>query len=177
MFRKFDTDFSTSISFDEFWNMLNYYSLAITRYEAIVLFKAFEDRPGFMSYEMFMRTFDRAEYTVNGGRSKTVADSSRELADSSSKEELDGMIDEVRALAKTAAYKANQELILGRIARSMKNSKTAQDVHENFRRFGEWDGMGWGGGGALLHCGARAGTWPFVAVGFFFLIFPLFLIH
>ena len=136
MFRKFDTDFSQAISFDEFWNMLNYYSLAITKYEAIVLFKAFEDKPGFMSYEMFMRTFDRAEYTVNGGREKSVGDTSREIAESCSLEELDAMIDEARARAKAADLKAQQELLIGRIARSMKNARTAQAVHDNFRRFG-----------------------------------------
>jgi hypothetical protein len=140
MFRKFDTDFSQAISFDEFWNMLNYYSLAITKYEAIVLFKAFEDQPGFMSYEMFMRTFDRAEYTVNGGRERSVGETSRALADSSSHEELDALIDEARAHAKAADVKAQQELLLARISRSMKNAKTAQAVHDNFRRFGACGG-------------------------------------
>jgi Ca2+-binding EF-hand superfamily protein len=138
MFRKFDTDFSQTISFDEFTRMLDCYSLAITKYEAIVLFKAFEDKPGFMSYEMFMRVFDRAEYTVNGGREKSVGDTSREMAESHSHEELDGMIAEARAHAKAAEYSAAQELLIARVARSMKNARTAQNVHDNFRRFGAY---------------------------------------
>jgi len=85
---------------------------------------------------MFMRTFDRAEYTVNGGREKSVGDTSREIAESCSLEELDAMIDEARARAKAADLKAQQELLIGRIARSMKNARTAQAVHDNFRRFG-----------------------------------------
>jgi hypothetical protein len=136
MFRKFDLDKSQTISFDEFWNMLNYYSLAITKYEAIVLFKAFEDKAGFMSYEMFMRVFDRAEYTVNGGRSESVADTSRHMQTSHTLEELDAMIEEARAQAKAAQYKAEQELLVTRMARAMRNARTAQAVHDNFRRFG-----------------------------------------
>jgi len=122
--------------------MLNYYSLAITKYEAIVLFKAFEDKPGFMSYEMFMRVFDRAEYTVNGGRSKSVAETARECKDSHSLEELDALIDEARAHSKSADYIAHQELILARISRALKNARTAQAVHDNFRRFGSFC-LGW----------------------------------
>ena len=136
MFRKFDLDKSQTISFDEFWNMLNYYSLAITKYEAIVLFKAFEDKPGFMSYDMFMRVFDRAEYTVNGGREQSVAETSRAFAAGNTHEELDELIEEARARAKASAYSAEQELLVARISRAMKNARTAQAVHDNFRRFG-----------------------------------------
>ena len=137
MFRKFDTDFSGAISFAEFQNMLNYYSLGITKYEAITLFKAFEDTPGFMSYEVFMRAFDRAEYSVNSGRATSVGDAADEMQATLSHAELDALIDEAKSIAKAAADHTAQEILLARIARALKSAKTAQAMHENFRRFGE----------------------------------------
>ena len=136
MFRKFDLDFSQALSFAEFQNMLNYYSLGITKYEAITLFKAFEDTPGFMSYEVFMRAFDRAEMTLDSGREKGIAEVSREMQANCSHAELDAMIAEAKAHASNAQYKTTQEILLTRIARACKSAKTAQAMHENFRRFG-----------------------------------------
>jgi len=46
------------------------------------------------------------------------------------------MIEEARAQAKAAQYKAEQELLVTRMARAMRNARTAQAVHDNFRRFG-----------------------------------------
>ena len=138
MFRKFDLDFSGNISFTEFQMMLNYYSLGLTKYEAIVLFKAFEDTPGFMSYHTFMRAFDRAEYTVNSGREIGIGQAADEMTAAHSLEELDAMIDEAKSYAKAATYHQDQEVLLSRISRALKSAKTAQSMHENFRRFGEF---------------------------------------
>jgi hypothetical protein len=80
--------------------------------------------------------FDRAEYTVNGGRSEPVGETTRRLQTAHTLEELDAMIEEARAQAKASQYKAEQELLVTRIARSMRNARTAQAVHDNFRRFG-----------------------------------------
>jgi hypothetical protein len=129
MFRKFDLDFSGAISFAEFQMMLNYYSLGITKYEAITLFKAFEDTPGFMSYEVFMRAFDRAEYTVNSGRDTPGGAAADEMQAALSHAELDALIDEAKGHAKVAAYHTEQEVLLSRIARALKSAKTAQSMH------------------------------------------------
>lgn len=135
MFRKFDTDKSQSISFEEFQAMLSYYSLGLSKYEAITLFKAFEDHPGFMSYANFMRAFNRAEDDVDAGRTLGVADTTRELTARCTTDELDEMIEEAKLAAKSEQYRIQQELLVSRVARAFKNSRTAQTVHENFRRF------------------------------------------
>ena len=50
--------------------------------------------------------------------------------------DADALIDEAKAHAKVAAYHTAQEVLLARIARACKSAKTAQAMHENFRRFG-----------------------------------------
>jgi Ca2+-binding EF-hand superfamily protein len=137
MFRKFDLDKSQTMSYEEFLNMLNYYSLGLTKYEAIVLFKAFEDKPGFMSYENFMKAFSAAEDTVKSstGHGEGVAAAARNMEGKMSHAELDALIEEAKDAARAEAAHAEQEILLARLARSFKNAKTASEVHNNFRRF------------------------------------------
>lgn len=145
MFRKFDLDHSQTMSFDEFFNMLNYYSLGLTKYEAIVLFKTFEDAPGFMSYENFMQAFDQKNDDVTlaggdgdggaGGAGVTVADKAKAMHSNMSEEDLDALIAEARAHEARATTLAEADVLLARIARNLKNSKGSTMMHENFRRF------------------------------------------
>jgi Ca2+-binding EF-hand superfamily protein len=141
MFRKFDLDHSQTMSFVEFQNMLNYYSLGLTKYEAITLFKAFEDKPGFMSYLTFVSAFSAADENVHkkgaDGKqeTKTVNESAAENAARYTEEELDAFIEEAKAHALHEEEVQAQEVLLSRIARSFKNAKSASAVHENFRRF------------------------------------------
>lgn len=141
MFRKFDLDKSQTMSFDEFFNMLNYYSLGLSKYEAIVLFKAFEDKPGFMSYENFMVAFDQAKdgvasSTSDGGEG--VIEAAARLKSASSLEDLDAMIEQARDRAKREERKQATEVLLAKIARSMRNTRGSSDMHANFRRFGTY---------------------------------------
>ena len=136
MFRKFDLDKSQTMSFDEFTNMLNYYSLGVTKYEAITLFKAFENPPGFMSYLTFVSAFSAASSTVkNKETGQSVDQAAASNAAKYTEEELDGFIAEAKRLAHEEEEAQAQEVLLARIARSFKNSKTASAVHDNFRRF------------------------------------------
>jgi Ca2+-binding EF-hand superfamily protein len=129
------------MSFVEFQNMLNYYSLGLTKYEAITLFKAFEDKPGFMSYLTFVSAFSAADENVHkkgaDGKqeTKTVNESAAENAARYTEEELDAFIEEAKAHALHEEEVQAQEVLLSRIARSFKNAKSASAVHENFRRF------------------------------------------
>lgn len=138
MFRKFDLDHSQTMSFEEFSNMLNYYSLGLTKYEAIVLFKAFEDKPGFMSYNNFMLAFSAAEDKVKStsGAGASIGEAAARMKDSMNTADLEALIEEAKGAARAEEYRAEQEVLLGRIARTFKNSKTASEVHSNFRRFG-----------------------------------------
>ena len=136
MFRKFDLDKSQTMSFDEFTNMLNYYSLGVNKYEAITLFKAFENPPGFMSYLTFVSAFSAASESVkNKSTGQTVDEAAAGNAAKYTEAELDGFIAEARRLAKEEEEAQAQEVLLARIARSFKNAKTASAVHDNFRRF------------------------------------------
>jgi len=136
MFRKFDLDKSQTLSYEEFVNMLNYYSLGLTKYEAIVLFKAFEDKPGFMSYNNFMHAFSAAEDKVTSSSSSGgIANDAADMKNKLSTSELDRLIEEAKAAAREEEAHAEQEILLARLARSFKNSKTASEVHSNFRRF------------------------------------------
>jgi Ca2+-binding EF-hand superfamily protein len=136
MFRKFDLDKSQTMSFDEFTNMLNYYSLGVNKYEAITLFKAFENPPGFMSYLTFVSAFSAADSSVkNKSTGQTVDEAAASNAAKYTEEELDGFIAEARRLAAEEQEAQAQEVLLARIARSFKNAKTASAVHDNFRRF------------------------------------------
>jgi Ca2+-binding EF-hand superfamily protein len=138
MFRKFDLDKSQTMSFEEFVNMLGYYSLGLTKYEAIVLFKAFEDKPGFMSYNNFMHAFSAAEDSVKStsGGSGGVGDAAEGMKDRYTIDDLEQLIAEAKQCARDEEAKADQEVLLARLARSFKNAKTASEVHNNFRRFG-----------------------------------------
>ena len=136
MFRKFDLDKSQTMSFDEFTNMLNYYSLGVNKYEAITLFKAFENPPGFMSYLTFVSAFSASSESVkNKSTGVTVDEAAAGNAARYTEAELDGFIAEARRLAKEEEEAQAQEVLLARIARSFKNAKTASAVHDNFRRF------------------------------------------
>lgn len=133
MFRKFDLDKSQTMSFDEFMNMLNYYSLGLTKYETIVLFKSFEDQPGFMSYENFMRAFDQANEGVGAAQLESAGTEQANLT----LEDLDALIEEARMHARREEASAAAEMLLARLARALKNNKGASTMHENFRRFDE----------------------------------------
>ena len=136
MFRKFDLDKSQTMSFDEFTNMLNYYSLGVNKYEAITLFKAFENPPGFMSYLTFVSAFSAADENVkNKSTGLTVTEAASANATSYTEEQLDAFIAEAREHAHLEEQHQAQEVLLARIARSFKNAKTASAVHDNFRRF------------------------------------------
>jgi hypothetical protein len=136
MFRKFDLDKSQTMSFDEFTNMLNYYSLGLNKYEAITLFKAFESPPGFMSYLTFVSAFSAADETVKlKGKEGSVVDNAASNANKFTEEELDAFIEEARKAAAHEQEVQEQEVLLARIARSFKNAKSASAVHDNFRRF------------------------------------------
>jgi Ca2+-binding EF-hand superfamily protein len=136
MFRKFDLDKSQTMSFDEFTNMLNYYSLGLNKYEAITLFKAFESPPGFMSYLTFVSAFSAADETVKlKGKEGSVVDNAASNANKFTEEELDAFINEARKAAAHEQEVQEQEVLLARIARSFKNAKSASAVHDNFRRF------------------------------------------
>lgn len=133
MFRKFDLDKSQTISFSEFLAMIHYYHLGLSKGDAITVFHAFDpENSGFMSYAKFMEAFSVRDDRVDTGKVDMMGLTPGKIL---SREEMGKLIREATAAAERADFKAYQELLVAKIARQFKNSKTAQQVHSNFRRF------------------------------------------
>jgi EF-hand domain-containing protein 1 len=131
MFRKFDEDKSQSISLAEFQRMLDYFGMSLSKQECVTIFRAFDsDGQGFIDYEEFMRAFSDAddEAAADAAHVDTAA------ARMSSEEER-SYFARAESADRDMQLHAATDLLLARLARSMKQAKSAQAVHENFRKF------------------------------------------
>lgn len=129
MFRKFDTDKSQTISFDEFRSMLDYYGMTMPKAEVLTLFRAFDpDGGGNISYEEFMAAF--TDFDDEGGAGADVTH-----VKAVSSEDMEAYMKHVDAVAKLEGEDQYIDVLLAKLARQFKNSKHASLVHEKFREF------------------------------------------
>jgi len=135
MFRKFDEDKSQTISLDEFQRMLDYFGMALSKQECVTIFRAFDaDGEGFIEYSEFMEAFtDKDE---DGGAAAASASAHVDsMATGLSEADAARYFAVVEEREASAKKRAAADVLLGRIARSMKQSKSAAGMHENFRKF------------------------------------------
>lgn len=135
MFRKFDEDKSQTISIQEFQRMLEYFGMVLTLHECVTIFRAFDkDGEGFIDYNEFMEAFtDKDE---DGGAAAATAPAHVNAGAASMSADAAAEYMAVAAgRAETERADLAADLLLTRLARGMKQAKSASKMHENFRRF------------------------------------------
>ncbi len=136
MFRKFDTDHSQTISLDEFQSMLDYFGMTLSKAECVTIFRAFDkDGEGFIDYTEFMEAFTDKDEDGGAAAATSSAHADAAAAASMTEDEAKAYAEMVAEREAAAKLTAETDTLLTRLARGMKQAKSASKIHENFRRF------------------------------------------
>jgi Ca2+-binding EF-hand superfamily protein len=135
MFRKFDEDHSQTISIKEFNSMLDYFGMTMSMQECVTIFRAFDkDGEGFIDYTEFMEAFTDKDEEGGAAAATASAHVDASAADMSAEAAAEYMAI-AAGRAESERVEAATDLLLTRLARGMKQAKSASHMHENFRRF------------------------------------------